>query len=422
MKSALHSAWRLLPHNLRRVGFDAAALQLGRLAAASGDATARGPVTVAAAFYAPTGLGEAARTLLLGLMQAGYPTRAIDLTGPLMQERVVAMPALPGPPEDGPGVLIVVQPAPVISFALWRIGRRTLAGKRIIGHLVWEYGVTPRNWHSHVRSLHGILAPSRFCQRTFQSQFGREVGLLPYPLALQHTMREPRRRNASGPFRIGFVGDLIAAAGRKNPLACVAAVSRAFGSDPGVELTMTLGGGSADNPTRRATERAAREAGIRLVVDDRYLDENSHRSRFEACDAYLSLHKAEGFGMTVAEAILAGVPSIVTSAPPMDELGEADDLHLLPFRFDPVPASEKAGPGAQWAMADIDAAAERLRWVRANPDAARAMAARAAERLARMLGPDAFSAAAHVALGPPTGPDERALSYADVPARGTVGA
>lgn len=402
MADMMHRLWRLAPHGARRALFSHVALALGGRAVARAEVGSTGPVTVAGSFGAPTGLGQAARLLLLGFQQAGYQTRAFDLTRLLKQPFTEELSALPPAPGKGEGVVVVVQPPPASSWALHHMGASVLAGKRLIAHWVWEYPRTPLVWRPHARLFHAIAAPTRFCADVFARDLRREVMLLPYPAALdQRWSAPPQPRARRDAFRVGFVGDLIAAAGRKNPIACVEAVARAFPEDASAELVLMLGGAGPGHPVRSEIEAAARNLGVRLSIDERHVDGASHAQRLVGLDVFLSLHRAEGFGLALVEAVLAGCPLIATGAPPLDELLSSEEGWPVPASFDRAPALiDDPDPGL-WASPDIAAAARALRAVRENPSEAAAKARRARERLAAGLGAEAFAQAAGLFLGPP---------------------
>lgn len=388
---SLHALWRRLPHGARRRAFDRLALILGRYAA--GTTAGRwtgGPVVVAGVLRSPTGLGEAARLLIRGLQAVGRDVRAIDLTEGLKQPAVVSPPPCPSA-EPGPGALIVVANPPVSSLALWLIGRQLIAGKVKIGHLVWEYDNVPHRWPAHARLFDVVAAPSAFCRGVFERAFAREIVVLPYPAALgRHVARRPVEANGS--FRIGFAGDLIAAAGRKNPLACVEAVARAFPHDESVTLDLILGGGIPGHPVRAAVEARAKALGVALEVDARPLDAEEHALRLASHHAYLSLHRCEGFGLTVVEALLAGCPVVATGAPPIDEILTAETGYPVGWRSVPAaPLVDIDAPG-NWAEPDIDEAAAALRRIRSEPAVAEQRARAAQAALSEAFGAEAFAA------------------------------
>jgi glycosyltransferase involved in cell wall biosynthesis len=126
-------------------------------------------------------------------------------------------------------------------------------------------------------------------------------------------------------------------------------------------------------------ERLRREAhGWPILVLDEYLDKDAVHALMALADCYVSLHRSEGFGLTLAEAMRLGKPVIAT-----DYSGSADFLNAgtgLPVRYRLVEIARDAGPyerGRRWAEPDTEHAAELMRWAVGNPDALRELGRRA---------------------------------------------
>jgi glycosyltransferase involved in cell wall biosynthesis len=125
-------------------------------------------------------------------------------------------------------------------------------------------------------------------------------------------------------------------------------------------------------------------------VLDRYYDAADQRALIASCDAYVSLHRAEGFGYTMAEAMLAGRPVIATGYSGnlefMDERNSflvGHDLVAIPAGCDPYPA------GSVWAQPDLEEAAALMCRVVDDPAGTRAVAARARDDILRFHSPEA---------------------------------
>jgi glycosyltransferase involved in cell wall biosynthesis len=79
-------------------------------------------------------------------------------------------------------------------------------------------------------------------------------------------------------------------------------------------------------------------------------------------DAYASLHRSEGFGLTCAEAMATGIPVIATGYSGNMEFMNADNSLLVPFRVIETTRPYGAYPaGSRWAQPDADAAPVLLR-------------------------------------------------------------
>lgn len=362
--SILHDLWRLLPHRFRRRIFETAVRTSAPEAGPVLDWPDQDvPIIVAGVLQAPTGLGEAARGTLEALRAMGRDVRPFDLTAALRQERIVPLPDLPAP-EPGPGILLVFANPPTSSYALHAIGRPIADGKLKIGSWVWEYAHAPERWAQHAGHFHGLAAPTELVRQAVSGVTGGPVGRLPYHVPVGQAplpvLQRPDR------LRIGFIGDIVAAAGRKNPMAVVEAVGRAFGGRGDIAFDMILRGASAGHPLVRQLRDRARHFGLTLEVDARLLDTEAHRARLRSFDVFCSLHRAEGFGLTIAEAMAVGLPVVATRCPAVGEY--LDDSVGYPVPWRPVPADplvDDPSPG-MWAEPDIDAAVAALRAIDAN--------------------------------------------------------
>ena len=115
------------------------------------------------------------------------------------------------------------------------------------------------------------------------------------------------------------------------------------------------------------------------------------------CDAYVSLHRAEGWGLTMAEAMAGGKPVIATAYSGNVDFMTPENSWMVPYRLVDIP--DTAGPYAgcrRWAEPDLDAAAAAMRDVYEHPDRAATKAQQgAADMRARAVsdaGPDKIAA------------------------------
>jgi glycosyltransferase involved in cell wall biosynthesis len=115
-----------------------------------------------------------------------------------------------------------------------------------------------------------------------------------------------------------------------------------------------------------------------VILRDGYESEARQHSLMQACDCYVSLHRAEGYGLTLAEAMAVGRPVIGTAYSGNLEFMTADTSMLIPYTFTHVPfGCAPYPPGTRWAEPDIDAASAAMRAVASDPGWAAALGARA---------------------------------------------
>jgi glycosyltransferase involved in cell wall biosynthesis len=113
-----------------------------------------------------------------------------------------------------------------------------------------------------------------------------------------------------------------------------------------------------------------------------------------AADVLLSLHRAEGFGLTAAEAMALGTPVLATAFSGVLDFMDDDCALLVPARPAPVVDPQGIYGGRHtWAEPDLAAAAEALARLRAQPELARRLADAAKARVAHQLSPAAWFAA-----------------------------
>ena len=135
---------------------------------------------------------------------------------------------------------------------------------------------------------------------------------------------------------------------RKNPCAAIAAFRHAFGDDPSVRLIVKYMNDFVWPEGVRLMEEAAGDAtNIELIGG--VLDEAGMDALYERADVVMSLHRAEGLGLPVAEGMLRGLPVIAT-----DWSGNADFLTRetgVPVGYKLVPVND---PQGKYTDASID--------------------------------------------------------------------
>ena len=131
-----------------------------------------------------------------------------------------------------------------------------------------------------------------------------------------------------------------------------------------------------------------------IHVIDRSLSGEELDGLMAACDCYVSLHRAEGFGLTMAEAMAIGKPVIGTGYSGNVDFMNADNSYLVDYTIGRVgPDCEIYPPEGEWADPSVEHAAQLMRRVIDDPVEAARLGARAAEDVARTLSPEATGVA-----------------------------
>ncbi|WP_420243192.1 glycosyltransferase [Roseiterribacter gracilis] len=338
-----------------------------------------------------SGLGQAARLQLAAFAQAGVDVRGLDLSAAFMAVDESAPsypPAAPG--EDG--VLLLHANGPFARYALAQIGRARLGSKRVVGYWAWELPRLPDDWRDGFAAVHEIWVPSRFTQQALVDA-PVPVRVVPYPVALG--ARGVRDRAsfgfADGEFVVLVAFDMASTFARKNPLGAIDAFQRAFGADPRARLVLKV-----SNAERAPAASALVSRAIDGFANMQMIAEKWPHARvtslIASSDVVLSLHRAEGFGLVPAEAMLDGVPVVATGWSGNLDFMTPENSALVQHGF--VPAIDSQGTydhGDQlWADPDLDDAARQLRRLFDDPSLRHAMTRRARADAERLFGGQAF--------------------------------
>ena len=177
-------------------------------------------------------------------------------------------------------------------------------------------------------------------------------------------------------FLFAFVFDMGSTAARKNPLGVVEAYRKAFGDRGDVGLVLKVARGWQDPKTLAALKAVA--DGRRIHLLDEVLAPEEVHGLIGGCDAYVSLHRSEGFGLTLAEAMSLGKPTIATRYSGNLDFMSPDNSLLVDYVRAPIAASARVyRKGCLWADPSTDHAADSMRWIVAHPGEAKQLGLRA---------------------------------------------
>ncbi len=249
-----------------------------------------------------------------------------------------------------------------------------------IGLLVTEFETPPQGWDFAFDILHEIWTPSAFSAKAIRQATRLPVKVVPHAVSVPDTQPMPRQR--FGIHEDQFLGmaimDLSSCPERKNPLAHIKAWKLAFGNDPSAHLIMKVKFAKLTWFARKDLVEAIGGARNISLIDDVFSDADMCGFQRMA-DVYLSLHRAEGYGLNIHEMLEIGTPVIATGwSGNMDFMPRYENAITVPFKLVPYndPTFHFQGDNLLWAEADIEAAACALQEAKRDWDSARASAAR----------------------------------------------
>ncbi len=365
-----------------------------------------GPVIVGGQLTTASGLGESARLCLDALRALGWDAGHLDVS-PLFLRADLPVPP-PGPaarPGEG-GTLILHVNGPYLPYVAMRLGRKFLAGRRIIGLWNWELPVMGPDWRRGLGLVHEIWVPTRFNADSLPADVKVPVKVVLHPMEASGGVARSRDRFGlpEDKFIVFAAFDMGSTYGRKNPRASVAAFRQAFGDDPNCLMVLKVG-----HAADAAWAMADLNDAIQGMSNVRLMQETLSRADMTAltasADVVLSLHRAEGFGLLMAEAMLHGVPAVATGWSGNVDFMTPDDSGLVKYTLVPVddPQGTYTVPGAKWAEADVGDAAAWLRRLYENPEFRRRLGERGKAAATRKLSLAAYRRAIGDSLGDPPG-------------------
>ena len=343
-------------------------------------------------FNAELGVGEVARQAI----------RALDATGiPVLPLHVTAHASRQGHPYDAvrglhnplPVNLLCVNADQTPPFAL-EAGPRFFEDKYTIGWWWWEVSEFPAMWTASFEHVDELWAGSRFVADTLAAVSPVPVLHIPMPVAAPAAA--PGDRAALGlpeGFVFLFAFDFHSVFDRKNPLGLVEAFRRAFPT-PRAGVTLALKSINHDAHRRQhARLKAAISDRPDVVLIDRYLPTGEKDGLLATCDCYVSLHRSEGFGITLAEAMLLGKPVIATQYSGSADVIRADTAFPVSHALVPIGRDRSPYPAdGMWADPDLDEAAAHMRTVVEKPEVAAQRAAAGRRYVAQRHSPHAAGA------------------------------
>lgn len=309
------------------------------------------------------GLGESARMYARALMEAGAALTLHDVALGLphgWNDRSLEEYMGQAPAHDA--AIVCVNPD-CFAEALDKIGRDALEGKLVVGCWFWELETVPVTWLPALAYVDAIMVASAFIERAFRRVTDKPIIRVPLPLSA--VPDSGLQRVDFGLDERSFVFlttfDFNSHVARKNPFAAVAAFRTAFPLErDDVRLVVKSSNGEWHDEELRALLRAV-DGDPRIMVRDEVIDRAHIRALQRCCDVYVSLHRAEGFGLGLAECMEMGKPVIATGWSGNMEFMSHRNACLVDFELIPVAEGEYPGAvGALWADADIDSAAEAM--------------------------------------------------------------
>jgi len=341
-------------------------------------------VTIVGYPFQPTGMAEHARSAFRAFQAVGVTPRLLDVAdanrgfdpdlerdfGPHLAATL------------GEGVNLFGVNGDEAARVIDKVGERAFESAYNIAYPAWELARYPRQWARVLDRFDEIWAPSAFVQQALQGAVSRPVHRMPLPVDLKLSSFLGRRHFGipEEAFVVLFFFDFASFADRKNPQAVLEAFELLAARRPEADLHCVIksrGGRDADQAQAELEMRLA-TLGPRAQAIYGDLDDNEIKNLIRDCDVFVSLHRSEGFGRGMAEAMALGRPAIATGySGNLDFMVPGTGL-LVDYELTPVaPGAYPQGDGQVWAEASPEHASRLIEQLLDDPAEARTMGSRA---------------------------------------------
>ena len=267
-------------------------------------------------------------------------------------------------------------------------GGEVLAQRPTIGQWAWETDVLPPSWLPAFQLLDEIWAFSTFVGDNLGRLSPVPVVVIPMAVAVPDPSAVQLPIARDDRFTFLFMFDFFSTLRRKNAAGVIEAFSRAFAPGEGPRLLLkTINGRLRPEAEAELRRKTAEHPDIELI--DAYLDPAQNAALLARADCYVSLHRSEGFGLTLAESMALGTPVIATGYSGNTDFTTPHNSYLVEWMPTHVgPECEIYPAEGSWAEPDLDHAAELMRRVWMRPEEARAKSERARLDIHRLYAPE----------------------------------
>lgn len=231
-----------------------------------------------------------------------------------------------------------------------------------IGFWLWELEEFPDEWVDAFTLLDEVWTPSEFISKAVRKKTDKPVYTVPYCIEVCTDEKWTRKEFLlpEDKFLFLIMYDANSISERKNPKAAIRAYKEAFHkNETGVGLVI-----KASSLTKE--EKSKLENELRGISNFYFITETMEKSKvnslIQCVDCVVSLHRAEGFGLVLAEAMYLGIPAIATNWSSNTEFMNAETACMVDYKL--VKLDKDYGlfkKGQRWADADVHQAAEYMK-------------------------------------------------------------
>lgn len=235
-------------------------------------------------------------------------------------------------------------------------------GRYNIAFWLWELEEFPKEWGKYCELFDEIWTPSEFAAGSIRKAANIPVKVLPYYVTAPYHKDFGRKEFLlpENQFLFLLMYDINSTEGRKNPQGAIKAYKKAFKpTESKVGLVIKVNNGNKEQ-LRRLREQLIQYKNVYYITET--ISKEKVNSLIKCSDVFVSLHRAEGFGLVMAEAMILGTPVIATNWSSNTEFMNKESACMVDCAMIENPKTEGLYPkGCVWAEPNCEQAAEYMK-------------------------------------------------------------
>ncbi len=321
-------------------------------------------VNILGYFTTESGMGESARSLVKTIMNTNIPFSLNNSENTSSQKKDFELKKFFSK-ENPYNINIIVINGDRFRNSIRSQRENYLDERYTIAYWVWELESMPEKWKNELPLINEFWVPSTFVKEALKKITHKPIFIVPHSISIKKTNNINIRKILGIPstsFMFLFVFDFFSYVERKNPEAIMEAFKKAFKKNENVILVIKSINKWFNKKAFHHLQSLAKSHNI--LFFDAYLEREKVNALIKTCDCYVSLHRSEGFGLTMAEAMAMGKPVIHTNYSGNTDFTTKDNSYGIKYKK--VKILKNIGPykkGNMWAKADINHAAKKMRYV-----------------------------------------------------------
>lgn len=354
-------------------------------------------VNVIGYFHDPSGVGEDSRTTAKSLSLSDISLSILPISLGSRDDLSLSKNYSKYFDEEAPYDVNIFNLTSTSEFSLIRdLGIDIFKSRYNIGFWPWELETWPHEWIDHLKLNDEIWAISNFVKDSLSSVTDKNVLTMPLTVELPPLSEEGKANLVSRNIKpeackFLFMFDALSFTSRKNPEAVVRSFKKAFPSEGTENVSLVVKVLNMDVKSSFWTnflDLIGNDERITLITEK--FSKSMVTNLVKSCDCFVSLHRSEGFGRGIAEAMLMGKPCIVTAYSGNMDYCTEENSYLVDYDLIPVGRDQYPGVSSstRWACPSIEHAASHMKSIFGNKEKAKAVGAVARETIISKYSPD----------------------------------